>query len=167
VTIVNDRRDELIRLLQAYASEAGRLAAEFSARHGLHTTDLSALIAVLNADGRGEPLTAGRLGAHLGLSSGATTALVDRMERHGFVHRVRDNRDRRRVVLTYGDGAARIGRAFFAPLGADMDTLLEGFAEEDLAVVERFLVGVAAMVERRRRAAQEEGTEIAISRPSR
>ncbi|WP_312858366.1 helix-turn-helix domain-containing protein [Pseudonocardia pini] len=164
---MTERRDELIRLLQTYASESGRLAAEFSARHGLHTTDLYALIAVLNADGRGEPLTAGRLGAHLGLSSGATTALVDRMEKHGYVHRVRDTRDRRRVVLTYGDGAARIGRAFFGPLGADMDVLLEGFAGEDLAVVERFLTGVAAMVERRRLdVAQEGGTEIAISRPS-
>lgn len=143
-------RNELIRLLQAYTTGSARLADEFSAHHGLHTTDLHALIAVLNADRRGAPLTAGRLGAHLGLSSGATTALVDRMERHGYVARVKDPADGRRVVLTYGDEAARVGRAFFGPLGADMDGLLADFSADDLAVVERFLVGVVAMVERRR-----------------
>jgi DNA-binding MarR family transcriptional regulator len=150
VGFVSERRDELIRLLQAYTTESARLAAEFSGRHGLHTTDLHALIAVLNADGRGTPLTAGRLGTHLGLSSGATTALVDRMERHGYVERVKDPRDRRRVVLTYGEAAARMGRAFFGPLGADMDALLAGFAPEELAAVERFLVGVVEMVAARR-----------------
>ncbi|WP_345413607.1 helix-turn-helix domain-containing protein [Pseudonocardia xishanensis] len=144
-------RDELIRLLQAYATESARLAGEFSAANGLHTTDLHALIAVLNADGRGEPLTAGRLGAHLGLSSGATTALVDRMERHGYVQRVRDTVDRRRVVLTYGEEAARIGREFFGPLGADMDALLTGFTVDELGAVERFLAGVVDMVGDRRR----------------
>jgi len=156
-------RDELIRLLQAYGTESARLASEFSAANGLHTTDLYALIAVLNADGRGEPLTAGRLGSHLGLSSGATTALVDRMERHGYVQRVRDTVDRRRVVLTYGEEASRIGREFFGPLGSAMDTLLTDFTADELSTVERFLAGVVGMVGDRRRAAESDGTRTAVS----
>ncbi|GAA2867168.1 MarR family transcriptional regulator [Pseudonocardia halophobica] len=145
------RRDELVRLLQAYATESARLAQAFSEQHGLHTTDLHALIAVLNADRVGEPLTAGRLGAHLGLSSGATTALVDRLERHDYVRRDRDERDRRRVVLRYGSAAAGIGQAFFGPLGAGMDAMLEGYDEAELAAVARFLSGVTELVARRRR----------------
>ncbi|SDE55569.1 MarR family protein [Pseudonocardia oroxyli] len=159
---MKERRDELIRLLQAYTTESARLADEFATRHGLHTTDLHALIAVLAAEGRGVPLTAGRLAAHLGLSSGATTALVDRMERHGYVERVRDPADRRRVVLTYGDEAARVGRAFFGPLGADMDALVAGFSDAELAAVQRFLAGVVEMVAARRAA----HSSTAISRPS-
>ncbi|MCE3556422.1 MarR family winged helix-turn-helix transcriptional regulator [Pseudonocardia sp. RS11V-5] len=145
------RRDELVRLLQGYATESARLAQAFSEQHGLHTTDLHALIAVLNADRVGEPLTAGRLGAHLGLSSGATTALVDRLERHDYVRRGRDERDRRRVVLRYGPAAAEIGRAFFGPLGAGMDVMLEGYDEAELAAVVRFLAGVTELVAERRR----------------
>jgi DNA-binding MarR family transcriptional regulator len=144
-------RDELVRLLQAYATESARLAQAFSERHGLHTTDLHALIAVLGAEASGEPLTAGRLGTHLGLSSGATTALVDRLERHDHVRRDRDARDRRRVVLRYGEGAAAVGREFFGPLGARMDALLEGYSAEDRAVVARFLQGVTQLAGDRRR----------------
>jgi len=144
-------RDALVRLLQDYATESSRLAQAFSEQQGLHTTDLYALIAVLGAEARGEPLTAGRLGERLGLSSGATTALVDRLERQRHVRRDRDDRDRRRVVLRYGDGAAAVGRAFFGPLGARMDGLLADYSAEELAAVVRFLDGVTRLVSDRRR----------------
>ena len=74
-------RDELVRLLRAYAAEAERLGQVFAERNGMHPTDLQALLAVMQAEAAGAPLTPGRLGEHLGLSSGATTAVVDRLER--------------------------------------------------------------------------------------
>jgi DNA-binding MarR family transcriptional regulator len=132
-------RDELVRLLQDYAVEAERLGRVFAERNGIHPTDLHALLAVVQADADGTPLTPGRLGEHLGLSSGATTAVIDRLERASHVHRARDGRDRRRVTLHHGWAAAAVGGAFFGPLGARMDAMLAGYTPDELAAVSRFL----------------------------
>lgn len=148
-------RNELVRLLQTYAMEADRLGQVFAERHGLHATDLAALIAVMQADRAGVPLTPGRLGAHLGLSSGATTAVVDRLERADHVHRARDERDRRCITLHYGDAADALGAAFFGPLGTRMDEMLAGYSDADLAVVHRFLTETNTMMAQHRRTVTE------------
>ena len=59
-------RDELVLLLQEYAGEAERLGQVFAERNGMHPTDLYALLAVMQAEAAGAPLTPGRLGEHLG-----------------------------------------------------------------------------------------------------
>lgn len=143
-------RNELVRLLQEYACEAERLGQVFAERNGLHPTDLSALLAVMQADTAGAPLTPGRLGRHLGLSSGATTAVIDRLERAEHVSRARDVRDRRRVTLHFGDAAAVLGAAFFGPLGAKMDAMLAGFGSAELAAVCRFLGATNVMMREHR-----------------
>jgi DNA-binding MarR family transcriptional regulator len=149
------RRDELVRLLQGYASESVLVGQVFAERHGLHPTDLNAMLAVLQADLEGSPLTAGRLGAQLGLSSGATTAVVDRLERLGHVLRTREDSDRRRVTLRCGDTAAAIGRQFFGPLGDRMDAILAGFSNAELDVVLRFLARTTEMLGRHRESEQD------------
>lgn len=143
-------RDELVRLLQEYAVEADRLSRTFAERHSMHVTDLYALMAVMHAEGEGEPLTPGRLGEHLGLSSGATTAVVDRLERASHVSRSRDGHDRRRVTLHYGTTAARVGGEFFGPLGEKMDAFLSGYSAAERAAAQRFLTDVNEMMRRYR-----------------
>lgn len=132
-------REELVALLQDYAGEADRLRQAFAARHGLHPTDLHALLAVLRAASAGEPLTPGGLGAQLGLTTGATTAVVDRLERAGHVRRSRESADRRLVTLRHGEEATTVGAEFFGPLGARIDEALEGFTDTELAAAARFL----------------------------
>jgi DNA-binding MarR family transcriptional regulator len=44
-------------------------------------------------------LTAGELATRIGLSTGAATRLIDRLEQAGYVRRVRDQADRRKVVI--------------------------------------------------------------------
>ncbi|WP_246085859.1 MarR family winged helix-turn-helix transcriptional regulator [Pseudonocardia hydrocarbonoxydans] len=139
-------RDQLVHLLQAYAAEALRLSQVFADRHGLHSTDLAALLAVMQADRSGEPLTPGLLGRQLGLSSGATTAVVDRLERADHVRRSRDARDRRRVTLHHGAAAEQVGSAFFGPLGERMDEMLGGYDAAELAAARRFLGDATEMV---------------------
>jgi DNA-binding MarR family transcriptional regulator len=94
-------------------------------------------------------------GARLGLSSGATTAVVDRLERLGHVQRTREDSDRRRITLRHGDTAVEIGREFFGPLGARMDAMLAGFSDAELDAVVRFLVGTTEVLGRHREAGQE------------
>ena len=64
---------------------------------GLHTTDVQCLNLLSLESG---PVTIGRVGELTGLSTGAATRLVDRLERAGYVTRKRDRTDRRRVLVT-------------------------------------------------------------------
>ncbi|GIH19499.1 MarR family winged helix-turn-helix transcriptional regulator [Rugosimonospora africana] len=45
------------------------------------------------------PVTAGTIGEHTGLTTGAVTGLMDRLEKAGYVERGRDPHDRRKVVV--------------------------------------------------------------------
>ncbi|MCK7625792.1 MarR family transcriptional regulator [Streptomyces sp. RS10V-4] len=133
---------DLVHLLREVTLRLDLAGAEFAARNGLHPTDLRALIALLDAARAGEELTAGRLGGRLGLNSAGTTALVDRLERLGHLRRVRDTRDRRRVLLAVDERAVALGQAFFGPLIARTLTLLDTFGPGERDAVRRFLTGV-------------------------
>ncbi|AGZ42452.1 MarR family winged helix-turn-helix transcriptional regulator [Actinoplanes friuliensis] len=135
-------RDEIVTLLRSYSVEAQQVGHTFAQSHGLHPTDLQALIAVMHAEGRGDPLTPGRLGEAIGLSSGATTAAIDRLERAGHLRRTRESTDRRVVHLRYGEPGMALALEFFGPLGQRTDNVMKDFTDEDLATVERFLHGM-------------------------
>src|SRR5262245_5400564 len=66
---------ELMVRMRALTVESDRFAERFAASHGLHRTDLNALVVILDAARAGRPLTPGGLGAALNLSPPATTAL--------------------------------------------------------------------------------------------
>ncbi len=142
---------ELIRLLQRYVVEAVRLGRDFAVRHHMHPTDWAALLAVIQGDRIGRPLTPGELGHRLGISSGATTALVDRLERAGYVRRVRDDRDRRRLTLHRADSATALLRTFSEPLDTAMAAIVVGYSGGELAVVQRFLGDAIGQVTEHRR----------------
>ncbi|MHB6909686.1 MarR family transcriptional regulator [Streptomyces sp. DB-54] len=133
---------DLVHLLREVTVRLDLAGGEFAARNGLHPTDLRALIALLDAARAGEELTAGRLGARLGLNSAGTTALVDRLERLGYLRRVRDTRDRRRVLLAVDPGAVTLGRSFFGPLIERTLAMLDTFDAGERAAIRRFLTGV-------------------------
>ncbi|MEV4641889.1 MarR family transcriptional regulator [Actinoplanes sp. NPDC049548] len=135
-------RQEIVTLLRSYSVEAQHVGHAFAQRHGLHPTDLQALIAVMHAEGRGDPLTPGRLGEEIGLSSGATTAAIDRLERAGHLRRSRESADRRVVHLRYGEPGMALAMAFFGPLGQRTDEVMAGFGDAELATVHRFLAGM-------------------------
>src|SRR5690349_3371919 len=146
-----EARVELIRLLQRHAVEATRLGRAFAERHGLHPTDWAALLAVMQGDRAGTPLTPGELGERLDMSSGATTAVLDRLERAGHVRRVRDERDRRRLTLHRAECAHALLAEFFDPLDAAMDALMAGYTGLELATVRRFLAEAVGQVTDHRR----------------
>ncbi|MFF2807579.1 MarR family transcriptional regulator [Streptomyces sp. NPDC058000] len=133
---------DLVHLLREVTVRLDLAGGEFAARNGLHPTDLRALIALLDAARAGEELTAGRLGARLGLNSAGTTALVDRLERLGHLRRVRDTRDRRRVLLAVDPSAVTLGQSFFGPLIERTLALLDTFDADERAAIRRFLTGV-------------------------
>jgi DNA-binding MarR family transcriptional regulator len=129
--------------LQAFAvqlrrmnGEINRLVHGFAGDHGLHATDVQALAAILDAE---EPMTPGRLREHLGLTSGAVTACVDRLERAGHIRRVRESADRRVVHLYYAADARSAARTYFRPLARAAQAARTRFTEDELATALRFI----------------------------
>jgi DNA-binding MarR family transcriptional regulator len=137
--------EEVGDLVRGLAAVNERLGQAFAARHGLHPTDLAALLAIMRAEGAGQPITAGELMGVLGLTSGAVTGVIDRLERVGHIRRRRDDRDRRKVHLHYGDEGMRIAGAFFGPVGAMSDQVMDEFDDAELATVHRFLTRMTAV----------------------
>lgn len=118
------------------------LSGAVAARFGLHTTDLECLDVLYL---RGEA-TAGELAKATGLTSGATTALLDRLARAGYIGRHDDPSDRRRVLIRIKPAAIRPIAAMYAPLQRRSIELWKGFSDAELAVVERFLQQSTALV---------------------
>ena len=98
---------------------------------GMSSTDLECLD-LLDLHG---PLTAGRLADLTGLASGSVTALVDRMERVGWVRRAQDPRDRRRVIIQLIPEQVREVVPHFAPLARAMVELFARYSDDELALI--------------------------------
>ncbi len=148
------RREQLVaeitNNLRRYAADAQHVGHAFANLHGLGATDLQALIAVMDAELHGDPITPGRLGEHLNLSSGSVTALIDRLERAGHIRRDRDATDRRKILLHYADRGAAVAMEFFRPLGRRTDAVMAGFTDEELETVLRFVTAMGATLREHR-----------------
>jgi DNA-binding MarR family transcriptional regulator len=140
-------RLDIALLLRRLTVELDAVGARFAATHGLNRTDVRALVAVMDAARGGRPITAGRLAEAVELTSAATTALLDRLERVGHLRRVRDVEDRRRVRLEMSESAMAAGAAHFGGLQRDLAEAMTAYTDEELDLVGRFLrdmVDVAA-----------------------
>src|SRR5262245_30680796 len=65
---------------------------------------------VLDQEG---PMSAGRLAERARLSPGATTTLIDRLERKGFARRTRDTEDRRKVLVEVTPRVRAMGQQLY------------------------------------------------------
>lgn len=85
-------------IYEARATEAvvGRFDVLATAALGINRTDAECLNIL---DNEGGTLTAGRLAELSGLTTAAITAVIDRLEAKGYARRVRDEQDRRRVLV--------------------------------------------------------------------
>ena len=93
-------------------------------------------------------LTPSRLGHQLRLTSGGTTALVQRLARLGYVEREAHPEDRRSTLLRLTERAEREAGALWAPLVQELDELGEDVGEEALAAATALLESVVAVAER-------------------
>jgi DNA-binding MarR family transcriptional regulator len=83
------------------------------------------------------PVTAGTIGEHTGLTTGAVTGLMDRLEKAGYVRRERDPRDRRKVVvqLLPNERMDALLAAAFGPFGDDMAKIAARYSQAELRVI--------------------------------
>src|SRR5262245_46154033 len=130
----HDRR-ELVAAVQLATRRLGDAINHYEAavadRLGMHPTDLQCL-GMLQLQG---PTTAGQLAELSGLTTGAVTGVVDRLERGGYVRREADSADRRRVVVSLVPERQDVVAELYEPLVRVADQLYERYSDDDLAVV--------------------------------
>lgn len=83
------------------------------------------------------PVSAGTIGEHTGLTTGAVTGLMDRLERAGYIRRARDPQDRRKVVveLLPNQRMDALMATAFGPFIEDMTTLMARYGPDDIRVI--------------------------------
>ncbi len=84
-------------------------------------------------------LTAGELAEETGLTTGAITTIIDRLEKAGIARRVRDTSDRRKVFVELTDFARDVSDITFAPMGEAFDMAMKGISKEELRVIAHYL----------------------------
>ena len=127
--------DELVREFRTSGNQDDAFDNLAAQRLGVNETDLHCLNIVENAGG----ITAGKLAVLSGLTTGAVTGVIDRLEHRGFARRVSDPEDRRRVRI-------EVTRAFYAradklwgPVRADWGAAMAKFSNEELELITAFL----------------------------
>jgi DNA-binding MarR family transcriptional regulator len=102
---------------------------------GLNRTDMRCLDTIE----REGPVPAGRLAEETGLTSGAITTALDRLERAGFARRVSDPGDRRRVLVELTPSAREHANAFYLPHMAESERLFQRYTREQLEFLLEFV----------------------------
>ncbi len=133
-------------LVRRTVLEMGGYTDRAASARGLHRTHLNALAILMDHDLAGERATPGSLGAALGLSSAATTALLDRLEGAGHATRSRSAADRRVVDIDITASALEAGREIYLPLVSRMSSRLGAFTADELGIARAVLEAVLAAV---------------------
>jgi len=133
-------RKELIAALNAAMRDASGQGVLYSQavaqRLGINSTDLECLDFIVL---RG-PVTAGALAKATGLTSGAITGVIDRLERAGLACRERDPGDRRKVMVRALPMVEERVAPLFEPMRRAAMRTLASYRDKDLALLLDFLV---------------------------
>jgi DNA-binding MarR family transcriptional regulator len=129
--------EEQVRGITDETNRAYRTLAE---RVGINLTDLMALYYLYGGDG---PATPSALSRHLGLTTGATAILLNRLEAKNFVTRQQHPTDGRGVLLKLNlDATSKAFQIAGREPYQIEDRVLDGFSRDELTVISRFLGAV-------------------------
>lgn len=114
---------------------------------GLNTTDFEGLDLIFF---RGVT-TPSELSKYTGLSSGSTTAMIDRLEKAGLVKRQENPNDRRGTLVVINTAAAHKFRPLFTSVRVAQNKLLDSYSTEELKILSDYFQKSAAMFETERK----------------
>ncbi|NUR95250.1 MAG: MarR family transcriptional regulator [Kribbellaceae bacterium] len=134
---------ELVHRLRDVALKLELAIAEFARTTGLHSTDVRALVRLLDAERAGVDATPSWLAQQLGMTSQATTAVIHRLEAAGHVERLRSRSDARSSHLQVSDSAVDLGWQLFRPLLDRLITATQSLDTTEQTLVKHYLVTVA------------------------
>ncbi|MFC9772183.1 MULTISPECIES: MarR family winged helix-turn-helix transcriptional regulator [unclassified Pseudarthrobacter] len=121
--------------LQALFDLATRTEREVARRLELNLTDYRALSALSHSG----PVTVGKLAETLGATAATTTAIVSRLEAHGYAQRLRSDEDRRHVHVSATPAATKDVMDLMQPLMASTNQHIESLPRMRQDAVSDFL----------------------------
>ena len=128
--------EELIREFRVSGNQDDAFDSLAADRLGVSETDLRCLNIIENSGGLG----AGELAVRSGLTPGAVTGVIDRLEKVGYARRVFDPADRRRIRVEVTPAFYRRAGSIWGPVAADWQaTLSERFTSQELERITAFL----------------------------
>ena len=131
--VIRDAREYSVGMV-SFHQAVGRIL-------GLNVTDMKCLD-VMTMKGSATP---SQLAEQTGLSSGATTAMIDRLEKAGLVERHPHPKDRRGTVLLLTKQAMQKLPLLFESLGNAMLVLISGYSQRELAVLADFFARASVL----------------------
>lgn len=145
----------LAYFVREHTAAALRHAAATAKRMGIELSELMALEHLQDAG----PLTLGRLGRRLSMSPGALTALVDRLERKGYVERIANPHDRRSALVRQTEKGLQDSLYHLWPYILEMKELGESFSEDERETIVRFLTAATETTHRHAKDPKGEASE--------
>lgn len=127
--------DEVVDAVRAQQGATDAVDEAASAYLGVNRTDARCLDII---DRRGS-ITAGELAAETGLTSGAITTALDRLEAADYVRRVRDHSDRRRVLVEMTSTARSRAYEIYGPIAEEGRRLLDDYDDDKLRTIRDFM----------------------------
>ena len=98
---------------------------------GLNVTDMECL-RLLFLKGTATP---SELARHTGLTSGAATAMLDRLEKAGLIERRPNPDDRRGTLITPAKSGAEKAAAWFESARKAQDEMISSYSEQELEII--------------------------------
>ena len=136
-----DPIDSVLRSLRRVNLQGSFFGQTVAIRFGLSESDIEALEVLIDSGAA----TAGRLSELMGLTTGAVTRVIDRLEQAGYVRRVPDPTDRRRVIVEVVPEKVAPVEATMARVGEASAPEIGHYTEAELAIINDFLTRMAAI----------------------
>jgi DNA-binding MarR family transcriptional regulator len=127
--------DEFGAAIRAYQTSNDNWDQAMSDHYGINRTDARCIDLVDQAGG----MTAGELARAAGLTTGAVTAVIDRLERAGLAQRVRDDEDRRRVRIETTPKVWEMVEPLMGPYLRKAGAILDDYSDDEIARFATFL----------------------------
>lgn len=112
---------------------------------GIHSTDLACLYYLY---GEGKPVSIKQILAEMKMNSSAMTALLDRLESAGFVHRRPNPEDRRGVLIELDAERADNALHSYRQVEQSYRGVTDALSDRDLSTVIRFLEGITKITQK-------------------
>lgn len=136
--------ESLTHRLQRYGMRSVLFQQNMAQKIGVSHTDLKSA-EILNETG---PITAGELSKITGLSTGSVTALINRLEKSGYVKRERDQLDGRKVVIMPIPERQKQIKSHYQSLSMATKELCSAYNEQELILINQFVEEITKIMDK-------------------
>jgi len=135
ISSLTPTQSKLLAAMRENSTIAVLFHASIAEKYGLNATDHKCLDYII----RNGPVTAGQIMEFTGLTSGAVTGIINRLEKKGYVRRGKDSKDKRKVLVEIVPESVKPIDALFEHILDDTIDLLNRYSEEQLSVILDFI----------------------------